>query len=93
MAKEGRDKAYQFKKFSAKNGSASVSDMWILKKRLWPEKNVTIQTGTINHQGKLVTSPEDIKSLLYKEYNEHLRARPEHPKMKEVFEAKKKAIE
>ena len=38
LAKEGRDKAYQFKKFSAENGSASVSDMWILKKRLWPKK-------------------------------------------------------
>ena len=93
LAKEGRDKAYQFKKFSAENGSTSVSDMWILKKRLWPKKNVTIQTGKINHQGKLVTSPEDIKSLLYKEYNERLRARPEHPKMKEIFEAKKKAFE
>ena len=65
--------------------------MWILKKRLWPKKNETIQTGKINHKGKLVTSPEDIKSLMYKEYNECLRPRPEHPMMKEIFEEKKQS--
>ena len=93
LAMEGRNKAFQFKKFSAENGSVSVTDMWILKKRLWPKKNETIQTGKINHKGKLVTSPEDIKSLIYKEYNERLRPRPEHPMMKEIFEEKKKAFE
>ena len=90
---EGRNKAHQFKKFSAENGSVSVGEMWSLKKRLWPKKKETIQTGKINHQGVLVTSPEDIKSLIYKEYNERLRARPQHPNMKEIFEAKNKAFE
>ena len=93
LAMEGRNKAFQFKKFSAENGSVSVTDMWILKKRLCPKKNETIQTGKINHKGKLVTSPEDIKSLIYKEYNERLRPRPEHPMMKDIFEEKKKAFD
>ena len=67
LMEEGKNKAHQFKKFSAENGSVSVGEMWSLKKRLWPKKKETIQTGKINHQGVLVTSPEDIKSLLYKE--------------------------
>ena len=93
LAQEGRNKAYQFKQFSAENGSVNVSEMWSLKKRLWPKQKETIQTGKINHKGKLVTSPGDIKALLHKEFNERLRARPEHPNMKEVFEAKKKGFE
>ena len=92
LALEGRKKAYQFKKHCAQNGSVSVGDMWGLKKRLWPKNKETIPTGKLNHKGKLVTSPEDIKSLLHKEYNERLRARPEHPNMKSVFEAKKNSF-
>ena len=50
LAQESRNKAYQFKQFSADNGSVNVSDMWSLKKRLWPKQKETIQTGKINHK-------------------------------------------
>ena len=66
LMEEGKNKAHRFNKFSAENGSVSVGEMWSLKKRLWPKKKETIQMGNLNHQGVLVTSPEDIKSLLYK---------------------------
>ena len=93
LIEEGKNKAHQLKKFSEKNGSVSVGEMWSLKKRLWPKKKETIQMGNLNHQGVLVTSPETMKSLLYKKYNDCLRARPQHPNMKEIFEAKNKAFE
>ena len=62
--------------------------MWDLKKKLWPKNKETMATGKFNHSGKLVTSPADIKALLYKEYNERLRTRPDHPNLKSVFKAK-----
>ena len=40
----------------------------------------------------MVTSPEDLKALLDKEYTERLRTRPEHPKFKHLFEVKESAL-
>ena len=65
----------------------------VTKKRLWPKNKETIPTGKLNHKGKLVTSPGDIKTLLFKEYNERLRSRPNHPNMTNIFEATNKAFE
>ena len=75
LAEEGRQKAYQFKKFCAENGSVNVKEM-------------SIPTGKINHKGKLVTSPEEIKILLHKEYKERLRPRPRHPNLEYIEELK-----
>ena len=63
--------------------------MWKFKKKIWPQNKTSIPTGKFNHQGKLVTSPEDMKILLAKEYSERLRPRPEHPDMKHIFKVKK----
>ena len=90
---EERDKAYKFKKFCAKNGSVSVKEMWNLKKKLWPKHKESIPTGKINHFGKLVTGPEEIKALLHKEYKERLRPRPIHPNLKHIEEIKNKSFE
>ena len=67
--------------------------MWKFKKKIWPKNKTSIPTGKFNHQGKLVTSPEDMKILLAKEYSERLRPRPEHPDMKHIFEVKKEVFE
>ena len=72
IAEEEKSKSHQFKKFCAQNGSVSTSEMWKLKKRLWPKHKESIPTGKINHQGKLVTSPDEIKTLLANEYKERL---------------------
>ena len=62
------------------------------KKKLWPKNKETMPTGKFNHSGKLVTSPPDIKALLYKEYNERLRTRPDHPNLKSVFLGQRKHV-
>ena len=92
LAVEGRAKHNQFKKFCIKNGSVSVSEMWKLKKQLWPKKAESIQTGKINFQGKLVTGPEEIKKLIESEYNNRLRQRSVHPDMEEINELKKETF-
>ena len=59
-----------------------MGHMWSFKKILRPKNQETIPTGKLNHKGKLITSPEDIKTLLFMEYNELLWVRPEHPNIK-----------
>ena len=88
LAEEGRQKAYKLKQYCAQNGSVSVKQMWDLKKHMWPKHKESIPTGKINHIGKLVTSPEEIKMLLHKEYKERLRPRPLHPNLKHIEELK-----
>ena len=67
--------------------------MWNLKKQIWPKKRQSSFSAKLNHQGKLVTSPGDLKKLLSKEYNERLRVRPDHPEMENIFKTKKVAFE
>ena len=52
----------------------------------------TIPTGKFNHQGGLVTGPQDIKNLLAKEYSERLRPRPIHPDLKDINVLKKESF-
>ena len=66
--------------------------MWKLKKKLWPKIRETIPTGKLNHQGRLVTGPQDIKNLLAKEYSERLRPRPIHPDLKDIDMLKKESF-
>ena len=66
--------------------------MWELKKHIWPKHKESIPTGKINHTGKLVTSPEDIKILMHKEFHERLRPRPIHPSLKYIEKLKHKTF-
>ena len=93
LEEEEKEKAYKFKKHCVQNGSVSVKEMWNLKKRLWPKLKESVPTGKINHQGKLVTSPEEIKTLLHKEFNERLRPRSMNPYLKHIEELKIKTFE
>ena len=52
----------------------------------------SIPTGKLNHQGKLVTSPHDLKNLLAKKYIERLRPRPIHPDFEDINIIKKESF-
>ena len=66
--------------------------MWNLKKQIWPKHRESIPTGKINHQNKLVAGPEEIKTLLAKEYKERLRPRPTHPEFEDIQKYKNDAF-
>ena len=66
--------------------------MWNLKKHIWLKHKESIPTGKINHQHNLVTGPEEIKTLLAKEYHERLRPRPTHPDFENIQKVKNKAF-
>jgi hypothetical protein len=71
----------------------SVKEMWNLRKNIWPKNQVSIPTGKLNHTGKLVTGPQEIKTLLHKEYKERLRPRPTHPNLSHLNEIKNESFE
>ena len=68
-----------FKSFSEDPGNINVQEMWKTMNKLWPKNESTIPTAKKNHQGRLVSSPHELKSRLAKEYKEMLRTRPVRP--------------
>ena len=88
IASEERLKCHIMKQFCGQNGSINVSEMWKVKKKLWPNKASSLPAAKLNHQGQLVSTATDINITMRKEYAERLRERPIHPLMKNLYKAK-----
>ena len=88
IAVEERLKCHVMKKFCTQNGSINVSEMWKVKKKLWPNKASSLPTAKLNHHGMLVSTAAEINKTMKKEYTERLRSRPVHPLMKKLYKAK-----
>ena len=56
IATEERLKCHMMKKFCGQNGSVNVSEMWKMKKKIWPNKSSSLPTAKVNHRGQLVSS-------------------------------------
>ena len=54
-------------------------------KKLWPKHN-SIPMAKMNHIGKVISKPREIKNLMIKEYIERLRKRPLRQDMKVVMQ-------
>ena len=82
ISKEEMKKAVMFKKYIDTNQSGAVSEIWKLKKQLFPKKPATLPSAKYNYQNKIVTHPKDLTELLGEEYEKvRLRKRPTHPMM------------
>ena len=92
LAEESKSKAYEFRKFCDKDNTLNLTEMWKMKKKLWPKKRNHLPMAKRNHQGKIVSAPSDLRKLLLKEYKERLRPRPYHPKLKVTQKIRKKVI-
>ena len=68
IAEEGRTKAFMFKKYMNTDGSACLSEMWKVKKSLFPKKTPTLPAAKINFQGRIVSEPNELTKLLGEEY-------------------------
>ena len=80
ISEEGRNKALMFKKYCDRNESNVLSEMWKLKKKLFPKKASTLPSAKINYKGELVTEPKQLTKLIGEEYGRvRLRKRPTHP--------------
>ena len=81
ISEEGRKKANMFQQFTDNDSSKCLSEMWKLKKSLFPKKAQTLPASKINYQGRLVSHPKELTQLLGEEYGQvRLRKRPTHPK-------------
>ena len=76
------------KQFTNQNGSINTSEMWKLKKKLWPKKASSLPAAKFNHRGKLVSTAGEVKMAIKKEYTERLRRRPLHPKITKLYKQK-----
>ena len=93
IAEESRSKALMFRKYINNIGTQPLSEMWKLKKLLFPRKKQTLLSAKINYKGKLVSEPEELKSLLSYEYGQvRLRKRPIHPLHKKIVPIRKKLL-
>ena len=76
ISEEGRKKALMFQKFCDKNESTVLSEMWSLKKKLFPKKSTTLPSAKINYKGE----PKQLTKLIGEEYGRvRLRKRLTHP--------------
>ena len=92
-AAENRKKILDnFKSFSENPESIQMSRMWKLIKRVWPKFN-SHSTAKKNHKGEVISNPNDLKSLLAKEYKERLRMRPVKTEMKPLMKMKSKIFQ
>ena len=90
-ADENRKKLIDnFQQFSDNPENVNVLKMWKLLKKLWPKNCNSSPTAKMNHQGKIVSSPKELKILLAKEYRERLRFRPVRPDLRSMKIRKKR---
>ena len=94
IAEQGRVKASMFRKFSNPNRSSVLSEMWQLKKKMFPRKPCPLPSAKFNYQGKLVTEPKELTKLIGEEYGKiRLRKRPCHPLNKTGRPLREKVIQ
>ena len=82
ISKEEMKKALMFKKFIDINQPGAVTEIWKLKKQLFPKKAASLPSAKLNYQNKIVSRQKDLIKLLGEEYGiVRLRKRPTHPLM------------
>ena len=92
QAKENRDKVMrQFSYFSENPEKIQMQKMWKSLKKVCPKLKPTLPSAKRNLKGKIISSQEDIKTLLEAEYKNRLRTRPLRNDLK-VVENRKKEI-
>ena len=93
ISKEGMKKATMFKKYTDTNMSGAVSQMWKLKKSLFPKKTSSLPVAKLNYQNQIISYPKDLTNLLGEEYGRiRLRKRPTHPLFVKEISIKKKIV-
>ena len=79
ITEEGRLKGNMFRKYTDRNGSGVLSEMWKLKKNKFSNKASCLPSAKINYKGKVVTEPKELTKLIGEEYGRvRLRKRPSH---------------
>ena len=79
-SEEGRSKENMFRKYTDRNGNIVLSEMWSLKKKLFPKKASALPAAKKYYKWNIVTEPAELKNLLGEENGRvRLRKRQSHP--------------
>ena len=93
-AKENRDLIVKnFKSFNENPEAVNMAQIWKLMKTLWPKHGNVLPVAKKNHLGKIISGPNEIKTLLAKEYRDRLRNRPLRPDFEHLKALKSKIFE
>ena len=68
-----------FQKLSENPENIKMQEMWKLMKSICPKEAATKPNAKRNKKGKIVSSPNEIKQVLAREYKDRLRSRPARP--------------
>ena len=77
-----------FKKFNDNPEAVNMAQVWKTIKKIWQKHGNLLPTAKINHKGKLISGPSEIKTLLAKEFKERLRNRPLRPDLEHLKASK-----
>ena len=94
ISKEEQNKASIFRKYCDRDSSNVMSEMWQIKKKMFPSKASALPSAKINYQGKVVTEPKELLKLMGEEFGRfRLRKRPVHPANKKQKQIRKLLLE
>ena len=80
----------QYQDISKNPENVSLNQVWKKMDKLWPKCGNSLPTAKKNHDGRIISAPNELKSLLAKEYKERLRTRPVRPDLKHLKKGKKR---
>ena len=75
---------------SSTDGSVNTNGMWKIKKKIFPKHNKALPVSKKSIAGRIVTNPEELKSLYLETYRNRLRHRPIAKDLKKLKNLKEK---
>ena len=82
-----------FKSLGENPSQTDRNQMWKLFNRMWPKHKNLAPVAKRNFSGKIVSSQNDIRNLLAREYKDRLRARPTRPDLESIKSRKEKIFQ
>ena len=73
--------------------NVNIQEIWKKINKLWPKFAPILPAAKKDHEGKVVSNPKELKTLLAKEYKERLRTRPARPDLKDLEKRRKSIFE
>ena len=65
-----------FLEISQNPENVNLGRVWKILNKTWPKYAETLPTAKLNHNGRLISAPVELKKLMEKEFKERLRTRP-----------------
>ena len=77
-----------FSQFNENQEKIIMDKMWNFMEKICPKFKQDVPVAKYNHQGILITEPDEMKKLLASEFKERFRTRPERPDLVGLMERK-----